>query len=180
MTDAAQARWTLREPDEKDLPALAALGRKTFADTFGALYAPKDLAAFQEQVWGKDGLWPEYRARDRIFRIAEADGVIIGFVKVGKPYLEAPDHEPGRSRTELCQLYVDAPWKGQGVAQALMQWALSEARAGGFDDIYLSVYVDNERAQRFYARYGFVEVGRHVFMVGEHEDDDRIWRLRLT
>ena len=43
----------------------------------------------------------------------------------------------------------------------------------------LSVYVDNHRAHRFYQRYGFTEIGRYVFMVGEKADDDRILRLAL-
>ena len=35
------------------------------------------------------------------------------------------------------------------------------------------------RARRFYERYGFEEVGKYVFMVGNHADDDRIMRLTL-
>ena len=53
------------------------------------------------------------------------------------------------------------------------------ARAEGATALYLTVYVDNLRAQRFYARYGFVEVGKYRFKVGEQYDDDRIWVLRL-
>ena len=32
-----------------------------------------------------------------------------------------------------------------------------------------------ERAKRFYARYGFKEVGRCTFQPGDRVDDDRIW-----
>ena len=39
--------------------------------------------------------------------------------------------------------------------------------------------VENIRAQRFYARYGFREVGRYEFRVGDQIDDDRIWSLDL-
>ena len=80
---------------------------------------------------------------------------------------------------ELHQLYVLAPWQGAGIADALMAWALAEARGGGAGEMVLSVFVDNHRARRFYARYGFVEIGRYAFMVGTHEDDDRIMRLTL-
>ena len=93
--------------------------------------------------------------------------------------MDLPEARPGRSAIELCQLYVDTPWQGTGLAQELMDWALAEARSRGHDDIYLSVYHDNLRAQRFYSKYGFVEVGRHIFMVGDQADDDRIWHLKL-
>ena len=71
------------------------------------------------------------------------------------------------------------PWQGAGVAAALMDWALAKARRDGYRRMVLSVYVDNLRAQRFYARYGFVEVGRYEFRAGETIDDDRIWSRTL-
>jgi RimJ/RimL family protein N-acetyltransferase len=45
--------------------------------------------------------------------------------------------------------------------------------------MFLSVFIDNHRARRFYARYGFEEVGRYDFMVGTHADHDLILRLKL-
>ena len=40
-----------------------------------------------------------------------------------------------------------------------MDWALDEARRRGVDELYLTVYIDNHRARRFYERYGFEAVG---------------------
>ena len=67
---------------------------------------------------------------------------------------------------ELKQLYLLKPWHGSGVAHALMEWAIAEARESGAAHMALSVYSDNHRARRFYARYGLVEIGANVFMVG--------------
>ena len=55
----------------------------------------------------------------------------------------------------------------------------STARRRGAGEIYLSVFVDNHRARRFYERYGFEPVGRYDFMVGTHADEDIIMRLKL-
>ena len=71
------------------------------------------------------------------------------------------------------------PWQGAGVAAALMEWALKLARRRRAPRLVLSVYSDNLRAQRFYARYGLREVGRAPFPVGATIDDDRIWSLNL-
>jgi ribosomal protein S18 acetylase RimI-like enzyme len=60
-----------------------------------------------------------------------------------------------------------------------MDWVVEEARARGAEQLYLSVFVDNVRAQRFYARYGFEPVGAYAFMVGSHADEDIIMRARL-
>ena len=71
------------------------------------------------------------------------------------------------------------PWHGAGLAVEMMDWVLAEARRRGAEAIYLSVFTDNVRAQRFYARYGFEAVGRYDFMVGTHADEDIIMRLKL-
>ncbi|MEO0499678.1 MAG: GNAT family N-acetyltransferase [Pseudomonadota bacterium] len=166
-----------RTPTLADAEALTALGRRSFVETFGHLYARADLDTFLTEVFGPKGMPVELAGNAYTFRVAEDDADLIGYCKVGPLFLPAPDD--GRGKIELCQLYVLKPWQGTGVAAALMDWALAHARAKGHDDMYLSVWSENHRAQRFYARYGFEEVGRHDFMVGSQADDDRIWRLKL-
>src|SRR3546814_1338955 len=78
--------------------------------------------------------------------------------------------------TGLHQLYVGAAAKGTGVAAALIEWGIAWARERA-SILYLSVFTENPRAQAFYRRYGFVDVGRNAFRVGDHIDEDRIWRL---
>ena len=109
-------------------------------------------------------------------RIAEQDGAAAGFAKLGPPSLPFEVEGP---TAELRQLYVLKPWQGAGVAPALMAWVLDEARRRGAEQLFLSVFVDNHRAQRFYARYGFEAVGTYAFMVGTHADEDIIMRLEL-
>ena len=81
---------------------------------------------------------------------------------------------------QLYQLYVEPDWHGTGVAAALLAWTVGTARAAGAADLWLSVFVGNPRARRFYARAGFVEVMPYTFWVGDHADDDIICRLDLT
>ena len=59
-----------------------------------------------------------------------------------------------------------------------MDWGIAWARERA-SILYLSVFVENDRAQAFYRRYGFVDVGRNAFRVGNHVDEDRIFRLDL-
>ena len=159
-----------------DGPALGAMARRSFTETFGTLYRQSDLAAFLDEAFGANGLPSQLSDPDFAVRLALADGEIIGFVKMG------PVTFPGEWRPdaiELYQFYVLAPWQGEGVAPVMMDWALEHARTHGAKEIILSVYVDNHRAHRFYERYGFREIGRYAFRVGETIDDDRIMRLVL-
>jgi len=109
-------------------------------------------------------------------RIGEADGQAVAYAKLGPPSLP---FEPRGNPIELRQIYVLKPWQGKGAAAEMMDWVLGEARRRGADELYLSVFTDNHRARRFYARYGFEEIGPYAFMVGSHADEDIVMRLGL-
>jgi ribosomal protein S18 acetylase RimI-like enzyme len=158
-----------------DAATIDRIFRKSFCDAFGHLYRDEDLqtflAKFTHEAWLRELASPEYA-----FRLAEADGETLGYVKIGP--LDLPT-QPRGAALEIKQFYVLAAWQGRGVAQQLMEWALAEARARGAEELYLSVYTGNPRARRFYERYGFDGVGPNAFMVGEQADEDIIMRLTL-
>jgi len=164
-----------RDGGPEDAAALAALGRATFVETFGHLYTPENLVAFlenhREEKWRAELADPAFAVR-----LAEEDGAAAAYAKLGPPSLP---FETSRSAIELRQFYVLKPWHGRGVASALMEWVLADARRRGAEELYLSVFVDNHRARRFYARYGFEQVGTYDFMVGTHADLDLVMRLDL-
>lgn len=166
---------TLRDATPADAAAIDAVFRESFAATFGHLYAPEDLASFLAGFtvtgWAAELADPGFAFRV----IADAAG-IAGYCKLGPISLPATPEGPA---LELRQLYLLDRAKGTGSAQALMEWAMATARARGAAELWLSVYIDNHRARRFYERYGFEDRGPYVFMVGNHEDEDRLMRRAL-
>jgi len=158
-----------------DAEALAELGVRTFTDTFGHLYQPGDLEIFLQnhspENWDKALSDPAFEVC-----VAEQDGTLVGYVKLGPPHLP---FEPRGEAAELRQLYVVEEVKGQGVADALIQWVIERARDLGADNLYLSVFTENHRARRFYEKYGFEPEGTYAFMVGTHADEDVVMRLKL-
>jgi diamine N-acetyltransferase len=166
--------WRMAGPD--DAPILADLGRDTFIETFGHLYTPENLAAFlanhSEEKWRRELADPGFAVR-----LGESEGRPAAYAKLAPPSLPV---EAGPASIELRQFYVLRPWHGAGVAAELMDWVLDEARTRGAGDVYLSVFIDNQRARRFYERYGFDYVGTYAFMVGTHADEDLIMRKRLA
>jgi GNAT superfamily N-acetyltransferase len=166
---------TYRRAGVEDAAAVDHVYRASFMDTFAHLYRPEDLEAFLAKF--TVDAWKAELADERfVFQLAEADGQLIGFAKVGPPELPVEATEPW---IELRQLYVINEWRGAGAARGLMDWALAEGKAQGVRNMYLTVYTDNHRARRFYERYGFVEVGPYAFMVGEQADEDIIMRKAL-
>jgi ribosomal protein S18 acetylase RimI-like enzyme len=164
-----------RDAGPDDSATIAGLFRRSFVETFGHLYREEDLAAFLRRA-DAAGYREELQGGGHWIRWAEAGGEPAGFVKLGPLSLPV---ETRRRALEFRQLYILGPWQGAGIAQALTSWAIGQARERGAEELYLSVYVDNERAKAFYRRYGFAYVGPYRFMVGEQADEDEIWMLEL-
>jgi ribosomal protein S18 acetylase RimI-like enzyme len=166
---------TYRNATAADAATLDRIFDASFCDTFAHLYRAEDLGAFLSSFGIAD--W-ERQLRDDsyAFRIGEVDGEPVGYVKLGPLKLPVETHRPA---ILLDQLYILKDHHGVGIAHALMDWALDEARCRGAEEMYLTVYVDNHRARRFYDRYGFEPVGRYDFMVGSHADEDIIMRKAL-
>jgi ribosomal protein S18 acetylase RimI-like enzyme len=166
---------TYRDATAADLPAIDRVFRTSFCETFAHLYRPEDLAAFlgkfTPEAWAEEFSDPRYR-----FRVAEDGGEVVGYVKLGPSELPIDSSAPA---IELRQIYVMQDHHGSGLARALTEWAIDEARKSGFEELYLTVYVDNHRARRFYDRHGFEPVGRYDFMVGSQADHDIIMRKAL-
>lgn len=165
----------LRRATVADADALAGVARATFEETFGTLYSAADLATFLEQHNARD--WAAEVA-DPAFAVlvVELGHTLVGYVKLGPPRLP---FTPKTNAIELRQFYLLKPWQGSGLGPRMMDWALDEARTRGVAEVYLSVFIDNERARRFYVKYGFKDVGKYAFMVGNHADQDIVMRKTL-
>lgn len=174
-----EPRFTLRPASLSDVPALAALGRASFDDAFGHLYAPADLAAFLDEVHDQAAVARRVASPHRVYRLAEdAEGRLVGYCQLVLRDSFQPVSTAHRPIT-LSQLYCAASATGSGLGTALMDWALAEARARGADEMRLSVWAKNHGAQRFYNRYGFVQVAEIGFWVGQQRDDEFLYSLKL-
>ena len=162
-----------------DAEAIAAFANGSFTQTFGHIYDPAALSAFQA------GSNPPGRVRAQIedsapdiALVRNEAGAILGYNKMGPVEFDQPPEQPTDDAVELHQLYVAEAAKGTGVAAALMDWGVAWARERA-SILYLTVFTENDRAQAFYRRYGFTDVGRNEFRVGNHIDEDRFFRLDL-
>lgn len=167
-----------RDAAPADGPALDAMARESWIETFGSQYTAADLHAYLDGAFGPDGALLAALADPQTrFRLALDGERVIGFAKLAPRRLPAPDPHP--DARELNQLYVLSGWHGGGVAQALLGWTVDTAREAGAPELYLSVWEHNARARRFYDRHGFEHVGDYAFAVGEQIDRDLVMRLML-
>src|SRR5262249_33893301 len=104
------------------------------------------------------------------FLIAEVGGLVAGYAKLhaGEPAEDVDGPKP----VELVRLYVSREWIGRGVGEALMRACVNQARAAGYQTIWLGVWERNGRAQAFYRKWNFRTVGEHIFQLGSDPQRD--------
>jgi diamine N-acetyltransferase len=164
-----------REGLPGDGRALDGVFDSSFCDTFAHLYAQEDLDAFLSGFGIAD--WEaQLASADHAFRVAEADGEIVAYAKLGPMKLPV---QTSRRTLLLDQIYVLSGHHGAGIGRQLLDWAIAEARRRAAEELYLTVFTENHRARQLYLRYGFEDVGPYKFMVGNHADEDIIMRLTL-
>jgi ribosomal protein S18 acetylase RimI-like enzyme len=165
-----------RDATVEDAEAVAAFARSSWVNTFGHLpYPPDDLRTYLEAKYGAAQQRAEISDGETRYRLALRDGVLVGYCMMGALHLPVEDARG----VELHRLYVDESVKGAGVAAALMDDCVAWARGRDASAIYLSVWENNVRAQRFYRRHGFTHFSEWKFMIGETADRDWIWKLAL-
>ena len=163
----------------EDAAELSAFANGVFTQTFGHIYDPADLALFLSTWNPPDKLRAQIADPAWAFNLVRDDaGSIIGYAKMGPLEFDLPPEQPTDNAVELHQIYLSDAAKGTGIATVLMDWGIAWARERA-DTLYLSVFIDNHRAQAVYRRYGFTDVGRNAFRVGNHTDEDRFFRLDL-
>jgi GNAT superfamily N-acetyltransferase len=175
---AGKVTIEIRRATANDASLLAEMGARTFYESFAAQNTEEDMAVYLESAFTVEKLAGELAEESAVFLIAEAPGQAVGYTK-----LQASEPDPcvrGERPMELCRIYCDSVWQGCGVGSLLMQAAHDLARSQGAKTLWLGVWERNPRAIAFYERWGFHDVGSHIFVVGSDPQTDRIMQVTLS
>lgn len=169
----------LRLATHNDLPWLAELAEKTFRQAFADDNDPDDLETYVTDAFSTPRLRAELDDANNTFFVAwdeEGDG-LVGYAKLRRGTSASGGR--GDRPIELERIYVDRSQLGAGVGALLMKQCLDTAIAERHDSIWLGVWERNERAIRFYERWGFEGVGHQVFQLGADAQTDLVMEKRL-
>ena len=154
----------IRRGTVADAGLLSELGARTFSETFAADNTPEDMTAYVATSFSVAQQTTELEDPASRFLIVEVDGRAAGYAKLH-------DGEPakgveGANAVELVRLYVSREWLGRGIGERLMRACIDAAREARHETIWLGVWERNGRAQAFYRKWNFREVGEHMFQLG--------------
>ena len=168
-----------RQAKAEDAEILAELCLKTFYDAFHEHpeNAPEDMADYMENAFSVETLRAELAEENSIFLIAEIEDEPAGYAKVMLENIE--EGITAEKPIELNRLYAHQKFLGKGIGQILMDECFKIARENDCDLMWLGVWEFNPRAQAFYRKYGFYEVGKHVFQLGSDPQIDLLMQRKL-
>ena len=178
---SGEAERRVRERDEvvqirrasvADAAELSAAAERWFRAAFAADNTAEDMAAycataFSTAIQRAQLVDPAIDT----FLVHDSGSQLIGYAQLREgspPGLTLP------SSIELWRFYVDAAHHGRGVADRLMAAADEAARARGVRTLWLGVWERNPRAQAYYRKAGFVDIGAHEFRLGTDLQIDRL------
>jgi len=165
---------TIRRAAPEDAETLAALGERTFRETFEHLYAAEDLAVFLADAYGLERTRADLADPAKAAWLVEAGGEAIGYALAGPCGLPHDAVTPACG--ELKRIYFRKDRQGGGLGKALFAQVMAWLQADRPRDVWIGVWSENHGALRFYERQGFVKAGEYGFRVGATVDREFILR----
>jgi ribosomal protein S18 acetylase RimI-like enzyme len=171
--------WVIRPAVAADAAKLSELAERTFRDAFSSLNTAENMdlhcaTAFSPEVQSGEIADPEI-----LTLVAESQGALIAFAQLHL-HSVTPGCVSVSPAVELHRIYVEQRFHGTGLARHLMDEIITRAEQKGAAAVWLGVWEHNPRAIRFYQRYGFVEAGDHVFVVGADPQRDLVMVRKLS
>lgn len=93
--------------------------------------------------------------------VAETNGLALGFAEYAlRDYANGCDSQPVPF---LEGVWVDDPYRGQGIAKALIDYLLKRARQAGFTEFGSDVELSNYSSQLMHERLGFEQTEKVIY-----------------
>ncbi|EST08097.1 GNAT domain protein [Kalmanozyma brasiliensis GHG001] len=176
-------QFTIRHAQATDAAEIASLGASVFFDSFAHSMPAEDMDNYLKSSYTAERIQSEIEdTHTYLFYVARDDTTneLLGFAQLNRfsdePCLQIkPPHT-----IELQRIYTASKAHGRGVGSKLMSQALDYAIAQGFKAIWLGVWEENLKAQKFYLeRHAFNKVGDHDFTIGSCVQRDLILERHL-
>jgi diamine N-acetyltransferase len=168
---------TFRPARADDALCLGVLSTHVFLDTYCRQGIRADLA--REALAKHSVAHYEALLADpaRTILVAECEGFMVALsVTVNDKRCEAG---PDVAAAELDHLYVQEPFTGRGVGRDLLRHAEKAAAARGAEMLWLTAWVGNARALRFYPRCGYDDLGETTYSFEGASYPNRIFGKRV-
>ncbi|CAF1027560.1 unnamed protein product [Adineta steineri] len=178
-------QFVFRRADISDIDKLSILCQKTYHESvvedLSVCYPEKDLNYYLHSAASPEWFTNTISDPKRAVCVVEdqTNGEFVAYAVAGSSCIDAIPHPDICSDKDgaLYRLYVRRDRQSYGFGKQLMNVVLSwlEEHYHG-QPVWLTVFSENLKAQKFYTHYGFNKVGEWDFPIGEWKDHDFIMK----
>ncbi len=157
---------------------LALLGRVTYVESHGHFIDDKkDLLAYCNEAFSIFKIKQEVCQSKNIFYIIYVDDLPVGYAKLVLNAVHKSIISPNNCRLE--RIYILNDFIPLKIGQQLLSFIEKKTNELQLDTIWLSVYIKNNRAIRFYQKNEFKNVGKLNFIVNGKKYENIIFSKNL-
>ena len=154
--------------NETDSEVLALLGRVTYLESHGHYIEDKnDLAKYVDETFSVAKTKMNLRDSKNLFYLIYANDLPVGYAKL----VLNSTHEsvPSKNNGQLEKIYILNDFIPMKLGIKLLSFVEEKAKELSLDMLWLSVYIKNHRAIKFYQKNNFKNVGELNFLVNGTE-----------
>ena len=167
----------IRRAAVTDAALISRLSEVTFFETFKGTCTDEDMQGFIEHYFNKKLVCEELQDSDDFYFIAFVDDIAAGYIRM-KEEQSNVEVIKKKNGIELKRIYVMKEHHLKKIGAALMNFALDFATNKGYELLWLGVWEHNERAIKFYKKFGFEDTGfQHPFPIGNTPQTDN-WMIK--
>lgn len=164
MKDRKTSMIEIKLANESKAVVLALLARVSYVESHGHFIEDKnDLLAYTNQAFSVAKTKEELNDSKNLFYIIYADELPVGYVKLGMDTTH--QNIASDNNVKLERIYILKDFIPLKLGQKLMEFVETTAKKLAKDTIWLTTYIKNNRAIRFYQKNNFKNVGAIDFLV---------------
>jgi len=155
---------SIKKAQIEDLEIIALLGRLTWAESHGQYIDDKDdIPKYLNENFSISKTTDNIKNPDIHYSIIYVDDLPAGYAKI---ILNKPQENiKSQNNCQLERIFILNEFIPLRIGQKLMSFVEEQAKELQLDTLWLSVYIKNNRAIRFYERNDFKNVGALNFSV---------------
>ncbi len=156
---------TVREANIDDAALISVLASTTFYEAYFEQDESSNLAGYISDAFGVQKIAAELLDPGITFLLAFRSRKAVGYAKLDRN--SRLDCIEAANSIELKRIYILERVYGKGFGALLLEHCLNIAKNDGFETLWLQVWEENPRAQRFYGKYDFKCAGKVEMPYGE-------------
>lgn len=168
----------IKKAKETDTEILALLGRLTWAESHGQYIDDKNiLLKYLDENFSVSKTKQNINNPKQIFYIVYVDDLPIGYAKI--IVNEIQEHVASDNNCRLERIFILNDFIPLKIGKQLLTYVEEQAKALKLDTMWLSVYIKNNRAIRFYEKNNFINVGELNFLVNGNSYENIVFSKKL-